>query len=243
MLRQAPENDEKTGVTFGFAGTSPQHSTWRGDMKQRSLFVLPLVVLFCGCSGNSSSDAEAVQKAFDAYKTAVLSKDGAVASAHVAQQTLDEYQKYVDWALHADRKELQSLSTINKMQVLIMKHRLPHEKWKGLTGEKAFIYAVDHDWIGKEGVISTTIGNVQVSGTRATAAAMSDQKSTPIRFHFIREDGSWKLDLVPILRTADLAIKDQIKQSGVSEDEYIFRILETLSGRKVADSIWNPIEM
>lgn len=195
-----------------------------------------------GC-GETSQNTIDIEKTFEAYKNAILAADGAKSAEIVSQRTLDEYQKYVDWAVHADRETLENLSTVNKMQVLLMKHRIPASEWKEMTGRKAFIYAVDHGWIGKKDTMIVTIGDIRVSGSRATAAAFLKEKKAGNSFHFSREGGSWKLDLIQTLRDTDLLLKEQIKQAGVSENGFIFNILEVLSGRKVPDSIWEPLEV
>ena len=199
-----------------------------------------LCALVSGC-GKPSPDVQGVQHAFDAYKQAILSTDGAKSAKHIAQRTFDEYQQYVDWALQADRNTLEGLSAINKMQVFLMKHRIPKDEWRNMTGKKVFIYAVDHDWIGKQQTITTMISDIQVSGTRATAAVIIGKKKAPNRFHFTNEDGFWKFDLTQTLRDTDFILRSQIKQSGMTEDEFMFRIIESISGTKVTDSIWEPI--
>ena len=88
-----------------------------------------------------------------------------------------------------------------------------------------------------------TIDDIQVSGTRATAAVLIDKKKAPNRYHFTKEKGSWKLDLTPTLRDTDLLLKAQIKKAGVSEDQFIFDLVEALSGRKVPESIWEPMKI
>ena len=205
------------------------------------IVILTFCTLLTGCT-KPSLDAMEIQCTFDAYKSAILSMDGSASVDQIAQRTLNEYQKYIDWCLHADRRTLQNLSTINKMQVFLIKHRIPVDELKEMTGEKAFIYAVDHDWIGKKGTIVTTINDIQVSGSRATTATLSNKKKTPMRFHFTKEEGAWKLDLTQTLRDTDAVLKAQIEQAGISEDDYIFRIIEMISGRKVLNSIWEPIE-
>ncbi|NTV81077.1 MAG: hypothetical protein HGA24_06605, partial [Candidatus Aminicenantes bacterium] len=109
-------------------------------------------------------------------------------------------------------------------------------------GRAIFIHAVNNDWIGKNSVIATTIGNIQTSDGRGTAAVYMNEQEAPNRFHFIMENGAWKFDLVQILRDADQILKMQIQQSGSDEDKFIFRMIETVSGRKVLDSIWEPLK-
>ena len=195
-----------------------------------------------GCGRSPSPDAQGIQKAFGAYKTAILNTDGPTAVAHVSKRTIDEYQQYVDWCRLADRQTLEALSTINKLQVLLVKHRIPKADLMKMGGEAIFIHAVNNDWIGKAGVVATTIGDIQTSNGRGTAAVYINQEKAPTRFHFIEEEGSWKFDLIQTLRDADQILKMQMRQLGLEEDEFIFRMIESVSGRKVPASIWEPLE-
>lgn len=210
-------------------------------MKRFIITILTLCIFLTGCA-KPSSDVADIQQTFDAYKAAILSTDGDAAIQQIAQPTVNEYQNYIDWCLHADRETLQNLSALNKLQVFMLKHRIPAEELKQMNGEKAFVYAVDHDWIGKEGTAATTIADIQVSGDSASAATLIDGRKQSIRFNFLKENGSWKLDLTQSLKDTDALLDYQIMQAGVPENEYILRSIEMITGRKVADSIWDPLE-
>jgi hypothetical protein len=206
-----------------------------------SVAVLPLLALLCGC-GSDAADKEAVQKAFDAYKTAILAGDGDAAAASVTQATLDEYQKYVDWALRADRATVQSLSLLDKLQVLTLRHRIPPDKWQGMTGEKAFIYAVNNNWIGKSQVEAAELGDIQLYVVRASADAIMNERKTRSRFFFLKEKGEWKFDLARLMQGFDAALKSELKRTRIPADQFILRSIEGISGAKPTDTIWEPIE-
>jgi hypothetical protein len=210
-------------------------------MKKRTFILLPLAVLLCGCS-NDKADKEAIQKVFDNYKTAILAGDGNAAAASVTQETLDQYQKYVDWALHADRATVQSLSVLDKMQVLMMRHRIPRDKWQGMTGEKVFVYAVNNNWIGKDQVQAAELGEINLFVFQASADAIMNKRKTRSRFFFLKEKGAWKYDLMRLMQGFDAALKSEIKRIRMSPDQFIFNALEHANGTKPTDSIWEPIE-
>lgn len=202
-----------------------------------------LIILACCISFiASANEPEAAVKTFEDYKSAILEQKGQVAVGLVTKRTVDEYQNYVDWALSADRKTLESLSFINRFQVLLLKHRIPPDTLKQLDGRSVFAYAVDRDWIGKNGVIRTTLGKVDVANDRATAEVLIGGKAAANRFQFRKEDGTWKFDLIQVIRDTDQTLKAAAKQRGVTEEEFMFSLIETVSGRKVGDSIWNPIQ-
>lgn len=198
-------------------------------------------IAFCIPLFAFAGEPEAVVKSFQDYKSAILNQNGEAAVALVTKRTVEEYQRYVEWALTADRKTLQSLAFINRFQVLLLRHRIPADSLRQLDGRSVFVYAVDRDWIGKNGVIRTTLGKVDVANTRATAEVLIGGQSAPNRFQFSKENGTWKFDLIQVIRDADQALKAAARQNGMTEDEFMFSLIETVSGRKVADTIWAPI--
>ena len=189
-----------------------------------------------------ATEQDEVQAAFDAYKTAILSMDGARAAELVSSRTIAEYQNYVDWARSANRQALESLSLINRFQVIIIRHRIPPHELRELDGQKTFIYAVDRDWIGKNGVIRTSLGKIDTSDGRATAEVLIGGQKTPNRFQFIKEGDRWRFDLITVMRDFSAALQLLAKQKGVSEDELIFSLVETVSGTKVPETIWDPVK-
>jgi len=200
------------------------------------------ILLFCLPLLGWSAEPEAVSESFQSYKSAILDQKGESAVRLVTKRTVEEYQKYVDWALSADRKTLESLSFINRFQTFLLKHRIPLDTLKKLNGRSTFVYAVDRDWIGKNGVIRTTLGEIDVADKRANAEVIIGGQKVPNRFQFIKEEGIWKFDLIQVMRDTDQALKVAAKQKGLSENEFMFSLIETISGKKVNDSIWTPIQ-
>jgi hypothetical protein len=204
--------------------------------------VLIATFAFCFPMLTLASETEAVIKSFQDYKSAILDQKGEVAVGLVTKRTVDDYQHYVDWALAADRKTLESLSFINRFQVFLLKQRIPADTLKQLDGRLAFVYAVDRDWIGRNSVIRTTLGKVDVANNCATAEVLISGQTAPNRFQFSKENGTWRFDLIQIIRDTDQALRAAAMQKGASEDEFMFSLIETISGRKVEDTIWTPIQ-
>lgn len=185
--------------------------------------------------------AERIVACFDAYKHAILSQDGATAVELVSSETVDEYQTYVDMCLDADRATLETLSIFPRFQVLLIKHRVPADSLRTMDGRALFRYAVDHDWIGKKSTIALTVGNAQAAAGRGKAMVFHDGRRTTEEFLFREEQGAWKLDLLKSNPSVDQVLRMQADQSGLGENAFILRVAEALSGRKVADTIWEPL--
>jgi hypothetical protein len=189
-----------------------------------------------------AGDAESVHLCFQDYRSAILDRRGEAAAGLVTAQTIGEYQRYVGWALSADRKTLESLSLVNRFQVFLLRQRIPAETLKRLDGRSAFVYAVDRDWIGKDSVVRTTLGTVTVAGNRASAEVLVGGQRAPHRFQFSKENGLWRFDLVQLLPSTDQALKAVARQRGLSEDEFVFSLIESVSGRRVEPTIWVPVQ-
>ncbi len=189
----------------------------------------------------ATEEATAVRASFDGYKQAILDQAGEKSVGFVDRNTLAYYQKMRDLALRGDRETIRALSTVDKLFVLSIRHRISSEEVELMTGESLFVYAVNQGWIGKASVINNEVGDITVSGTHATGVHVSGRKASPFKWVFQMENGKWKLDLTSIMPAADQAFKQVIRQSGLHEDEFLITIIESVSGEKVADTVWDPM--
>lgn len=120
-----------------------------------------------------------------------------------------------DLALRGDRETIRALSTVNKLFVLIIRHRVSSKEVELMTGESLFVYAVNHGWIGKASVINNEVGDITVSGTHATVVHISEGEASPFKWVFKMEYGKWRFDLTSMLPVAKQAFKEVIRESGL----------------------------
>jgi len=209
-------------------------------MKKITVIILLLLTISCA-DQPKTGDELAVQQCFNLYKSAILKQNGAEAIAQLDSGTIKLYQEYLDWALYADEERLNELSLINRMQAILIRHRIPLEKLNKMNGAKLLVYAIDNDWIGKNGVIRTEIGKIYISNERASADVLNEGKKVLIRFQFNKEEGLWKMDLSHILESTNILMLEAVKDSGKPENEFIFLMSESVSGQKISETIWDPL--
>jgi hypothetical protein len=195
--------------------------------------------LACSAQG-SQSELELIRQAFLTYKAAILQQQGQSAVPLVNRATLQYYERMKALALEGQEKEVRRLTPVNKVMVLILRHRVPVDDLRGMTPEEVFIHGVNQGWIGKDSVLDTDIGQPQVFGNDASAEYVKRGKPTPLKFRFTKEDGKWKLDLTALTPIADQAMTMLIKKEGLDEDTFIINIIESISGKKVLPTIWQP---
>jgi len=104
-----------------------------------------------------------------------------------------------------------------------------------------FIYSIDKGMIGKNSVMSLESGEVNIEGNFAQASIIANGQTAPQKFEFYKEEGVWKLDLTALFTMSIVAFQKMIEQSGMSEREFIFRTLESITGRQPSEKIWQPI--
>ena len=146
----------------------------------------------------------------------------------------------VDLALRADGETVRARNTIDKLMVVMLRHLVPLDSLEQMNGESLFVYAVDQGWIGTAGVINSDIGDVIVAGTHACANALSGGEETSLRWVFQKENGEWKQDLTSVMPAADQALTQITRETEVNEDEFLTGLIESISGKKVPDSVWGP---
>src|SRR5262245_58253589 len=103
-----------------------------------------------GCKEDDSHDATFVRACFEGYKKAILDQDGKTAVALVDDNTLKYYGKMRELALEGSANDVRQLSTVNKIMVLMLRHRIPFEDLTEMTADSLFVYAVDEGWVGRE---------------------------------------------------------------------------------------------
>lgn len=205
------------------------------------ILTLALVLTYClvGCGRNA--DSLSIKDTFEAYKTAILNDDGQAAYGLVDARTREWYRLTLERALKWDRNQIMKLGVIDKIQVILIRHRIPKESLLKMTPGTLFQYAVDQGWVGKDSVSNLSIGQVDATADFASAVARSKGRDTPMRLHFYKENGGWRIDLTQLTKWGEPAFASRIEQSGLSETEFIFRVVSAVSGKPVQDDIWNPL--
>jgi hypothetical protein len=188
----------------------------------------------------SQSEGELIRQAFLTYKAAILQHQGQSAVPLVNRATLQYYAQMKAIALEGQEKEVRQLTPVNKTMVLILRHRVPVGDLRGMTSEELFIHAVNQGWIGKNSVLDSDIGELRVFGNDASAEYVKGGKPTPLKYRFTKEDGKWKIDLTAVMPMADQAMSMLIKKADLDEDTFIISIIESVSGKKVLPTIWQP---
>jgi hypothetical protein len=211
-------------------------------MSANKLIGLPVAALaMLACTAEEPADQAAVRAAYDDYVAALLEKDGGRAASLVDRNTISYYGGLLELALRGDADTVHSISILDKIVVLTIRHGISVDVAEQMTAETLFVHAVTEGWIGEQSVVNSALGQIVVQGSSATGVHIANGQVTPLKYTFHREDGRWGLDLTAIMAPAEQAFKMIIEQSGRTEDEFVINIIEAVSGEEVPDSVWEPM--
>jgi hypothetical protein len=179
--------------------------------------------------------------AFESYKSSILNDKGDEAINYVDTRTIKYYDKLLELIKTADSLAIEQSSILDKYMILAIRHTVEKEKLLKMTGRELFIHAIKSGMVGKDGVMKGSIGEVTINNDFAEGQFLSDGQPTNMNLHFYKENNTWKIDLTSIFTKSTVGFKKMIDNTGYSENEALFRILENLYGKKPNQDIWKPI--
>ena len=208
-------------------------------MKKLILSIVLISSLLTSCSG--LGEEKRILDTFEGYKRALLDQNGLLSVDFVTKETIALYQQYLDWAKTATGEELAKLSLINQIQVILIRHSCPQDVVLELDGKGIFIYAVDRGWIDSRIVVNAGLTDVTISANKAHGFIVQNGVKTAEKFHFIKQDGKWRFDLSRIISEANSLLAKMVKESGMTEKQFIISCSKAISNETVSETIWDPM--
>jgi hypothetical protein len=205
--------------------------------------ILSTLLLFVTISAIAQKTEEKlVKNAFDGYKTSILHDKGEEAVKYVDSRTIKYYGDILELVKRADSTKIETLNILDKLMVFSIRHRASKEDILTFTGKKLLVYAIQSGMVGKNSVANNSIGEVTVDGSFAKGQLVVNKQSTPLYFNFYKEEQQWKVDLTALFPMSTNAFKKMAEESGQPENEFLFAILESLTGKKPGKEIWQPVD-
>lgn len=208
----------------------------------RKAWILSLAaVLLCAC-GARGEDVQP-KDVFDAYRKAILEAKGPEALELLAKQTIDYYQRALDYALKSDEATVKGLMLLDRLLIFQVRARIGHEELKKMDGKALLSYSIKNGWIGRDSVERLTDCTVRDGANENEKDLVVDANGRKVMmFKFYKEDGKWKLDLMANAAMVNLLFKHMAKEAEMEEDDFALSVLEGLAGRKVtAKEVYTPV--
>jgi len=221
----------------------------------RTLFILCCLLLFYSCgvqkktientleiASPSDTPDQLVKECFNGYKSAILNDEGKEAVEFADSRTIKYYDEILQKTIYADSAEVHNSNIMDKLMVLTIRHRTSKEDILSFDGKQLFVYAIQEGMIGKNSVANTDLGDIIVDNKFAKGQLVAGGTPAPMHFHFYKEQEEWKIDLTSIFPIANQAFQKMADDSGQDENEYLFLLLELITGETPTNEIWKPLQ-
>lgn len=206
------------------------------------IYSLSFLIFFTNPCNGQKKEQKLIKTAFKNYKSAILNDKGEEAINYVDSRTIAYYSDILELVKNADSIQINSLSFLDKVMVFSIRHRVKKEDILSFDGKSLFIYAIKSGMIGKESILNSSIGEVKLLNDFGKGQFLLNEQETPLYFHFYKESGKWKIDLTSIFPFSNIAFKQLVAESGQNETDYIFSLLEILTGNKPGSEIWEKVK-
>ncbi|HYH80928.1 MAG TPA: hypothetical protein VEX86_14095 [Longimicrobium sp.] len=194
-----------------------------------------------GAPPRADPEAARVTAVYDAYAAALRENRGEAAAALVTPAVVAFYADLRTLALHGTPAQVRALPLMQRMLVLGLRHRVGAERLSAMTPRQLLAHTIQTDTRVGAGM---TPGTPAVVGDEATVPLLSGGRPTGARMAFIRGDGGWRADLLPLMALAGCGVRAALRQRGIGrerDDEVILRGLQHSTGRAPGDDIWQPL--
>ena len=194
-----------------------------------------------GAQNSQDAEIRLIRATFAGYIKMLKERKGSAAANYVDQNTLAYYARMHHLALHGTERQVRALPLMGRIIVLRTRHQVPLAQLQKMNRAQFFAHGVKMDWMDSARASTLSPGIVEVNGRRATVYILQNGKPTPITFTFRKESGwEWRIDLTSFFALGNAALKTVISKDQ-TEDQFIFDLLKTVSGRQPSPDIWKPL--
>jgi|WetSurMetagenome_2_1015567.scaffolds.fasta_scaffold147099_2 hypothetical protein len=203
---------------------------------KNSLFIVVLLMSLHLAAQKPQTDLE---KTFTSYQTAQLNNKGEDAVQYLDSMSIDYFKMILDKVRGADSVAIEALPLSGKFNVLMIRHLATKKEILAFTPTTMTAFAFNHG-MGKSKLEGATLGKAKIKGNNAKAPLLENGKKTDTQYEFNLEDSLWKIDVLPLMEESEADIKAMI--NGKSENEFIFDMLELMTGKAPTKAIWKKIK-
>lgn len=190
----------------------------------------------------TQTDDVLIRQSFDSYRNAALSNDGAVAVQFLTNSTIQYYDGLLHKTIYADEDSLRSDSVNTRFTVLLVRHVATKDEILALQNDRDYIvFVLNKGLAGESGLAQIELGDVYITGDEAFVS-LAESTAPEEQLHFIRENGTWKIDLVHTIAFADTLFLQLIDSLNTSEEEFVELTLLLKNGKPPSTNIWQPIQ-
>jgi ketosteroid isomerase-like protein len=170
-----------------------------------------------------SDDARDVRDCFQAYRDAVQRDDLDAIANLLDDTTVQRFQQYRKLAAAGESAIAGSATpAVDRVCCELFKARFSPAQLADMGDDEVIAFAVKHLFAGPEGIEHFAIGIIDLDDDdEATAELFAGEMALPIRMHFRRIHGEWRVNVTGLFPLIESAYRSIAMQKGMSTDEFV----------------------
>jgi hypothetical protein len=182
-----------------------------------------LLLAACQRTGQSADEAR-VGQAFDAWKNAVVNHQADAAIAYIPRNVEDYLSVLKEPGSAPDPTAVQCPG-VNLLLTRALQEKVAPDLRGQLTLSTLIQRITDRHLLNPHDLLGVTLGSISVDGDHASAEIYYDDTLTAIRLPFLKEDDTWKIDVLSLLPYAETLMRLDRSLKGESEDHQVDELL------------------
>lgn len=188
-----------------------------------------------------ADESQAVRAAYAKYTEAAQAKDGATAVTAVASPVFDYFETARKHALTATEEQLAREKLSTRVIVYGLRGGADPAVLRTGTPQDVVKGAIDKGLVSQQSISNIELGDVKVSGDTADVEVIDRGKKAPFGLRFVREDGAWKFDMIPVIELADVVFLSLAQEKNLTPEQLLEQVLVSTHGPAKAAEVRKPL--
>ncbi len=187
------------------------------------------------------NDKNQIELAYNEYANASLEKNIDKMIELSSIQTIKYFDETVENAKYLDSLELVKLTPIDKTLILYLRQTLTTAQLSIYTGKELMYYNLEKS-LNTNSNEKVKLIDIEVKDSVAFCSISVNEKPSKMPLEFRKENNLWKFNSIySFYQSANDNFYDAIKKMNVTENEFLKRIVQKMSGKEFNEKLWNQI--
>ena len=195
------------------------------------LYLLVLAVPASAAPPPASPEEREVVAVFERARTALTQKRGSAVVPLLSRASQDKLEAVRAAARNGTDAGIGRLEPAEKFAAMGLRRYVSPSDLRRMSLGDLADHGMKNGWLGPNVIGSSGLGPVRVRGDRASALLMVDNRPALVPADFVREGGTWKIDLTGVFMFGSQMLKGFAAMSGKSDEAYIQDMLQKLPAK------------
>lgn len=198
-------------------------------------------ILFLSSCFDRKHEQKEIINTWKAYRIAFSNNMGKECSKYIDSESIRYYDYLLTLVRTADSETVERLRLDQQLAILQARHTMPPSQIALLNGKTFFESLVQQDEGGGSNE-TPSFEFLSLTPTHAEAEILDSNGKRGLKLIFNKENKIWKLN-VPYIsgQISKSSYEQMIKESGKTEHEFIYTILELANHKKPSNKVWHPL--